>query len=316
MPVAVGRLARLRARCWPGQPGRTLRTTIAGGARLPALLAGAAGCSPTTTSPATSPRAVGCGVLLDAAARTARASPSIPRWSRSWRRCAAATRCGTPTAARPPGAARPTRPGGCSDLGQLRAAHDGYRLLFGSPDVAALVHDAADRRAGGRRGRGAAGWRPPRTCRCSCCPAGGAADAATLRGRRGARARRPSLLSDSADPAAPARCCGAATAPPSSPTAARRAGGGPGPDPQRARRSTSGSARSPTSWVQTTRRRRGTTPRPGAPRPHQQAQAASTAAVDAAVDRGGPRCSDAARPHPGPLGRRAALPRLAARRPS
>src|SRR5205085_206479 len=26
-----------------------------------------------------------------------------------------------------------------SDLGQLRAAHDGYRLLFGSPDVAALA---------------------------------------------------------------------------------------------------------------------------------------------------------------------------------
>ena len=135
-----------------------------------------------------------------------------------------------------------------TDLGRLRAAHDGYRLLFGSPDVAALararqadVLDAADE----------AGARVEATedLPLLVLPAGGAADAATLQ----AAAKldpRAVLLSDSATRGA-GPLLRSDTGVPVLTYTAGGLGGGPGPDPRDdavhiRQRSLA------TSWVETT----------------------------------------------------------------
>ncbi|MGI3780976.1 MAG: hypothetical protein ACRYG2_09375 [Janthinobacterium lividum] len=83
-----------------------------------------------------------------------------------------------------------------TELTQLRAAHDGYRLLFGSPDVAALVHA---RQTSVLAAAAAAGRRVEATedLPLLVLPANGAADSATLEAAD-ALDPRAVLLSDSA----------------------------------------------------------------------------------------------------------------------
>ena len=135
-----------------------------------------------------------------------------------------------------------------TDLSQLRAAHDGYRLLFGSPDVAALAHahadDVLDAAADAGRRVEATEDLP-----LLVLPAGGAADAATLQAVA-ALAPRAVVLSDSATRGA-GPLLESSTGTPVLTYTAGGLGGGPGPDPSDdavhiQQRSLA------TSWVETT----------------------------------------------------------------
>ena len=135
-----------------------------------------------------------------------------------------------------------------SDLGRLRAVHDGYRLLFGSPDVAAL---ARAEQADVLEAAEDAGERVEATkgLPLLVLPAGGAASTATLQ----AAARldpRAVLLSDSATRGAGPLLRSGTDVPVLTYTAGGL-GGGPGPDPSDdavhiQQRSLA------TSWVETT----------------------------------------------------------------
>ncbi len=116
-----------------------------------------------------------------------------------------------------------------AELAQLRATHDGYRLLYGSPDVAALAHA----HAGGVLDAAAdAGRRVEATedLPLIVLPAGGAADTATL---QAAAALKPVavLLSDSATRGA-GPLLESTTGVPVMTYTAGGLGGGPGPDPR------------------------------------------------------------------------------------
>ena len=116
-----------------------------------------------------------------------------------------------------------------SDLAELKSDHDGYRLLYGSPDVAALVHagqtsvlaDAA-----------AAGKAVPLTADLPLLvlPTAGAADAATVQALD-ALGPRAVLLADSATGGAGPLLTGPGDTPVVTYTATGL-GGGPGPDPR------------------------------------------------------------------------------------
>lgn len=114
-----------------------------------------------------------------------------------------------------------------ADLSQLRAGHDGYRLLFASPDVAALAHA---RRGSVLDAAADAGRRVEATSDLPLLvlPSGGAADATTLRAAAALQPRAV-LLSDSATRGAgPLLEVGGARV---LTYAAGSLGGGPGPDP-------------------------------------------------------------------------------------
>lgn len=135
-----------------------------------------------------------------------------------------------------------------ADLGRLRAAHDGYRLLFGSPDVAAL---ARARQTDVLEAAEDAGARVEATedLPLLVLPAGGAANAATLEAAAGLDPRAV-LLSDSATRGAGPLLQSDGGVPVLAYTAGGL-GGGPGPDPSGdpvhiRQRSLA------TSWVQTT----------------------------------------------------------------
>jgi hypothetical protein len=135
-----------------------------------------------------------------------------------------------------------------ADLAALRSSHDGYRLLFGSPDVAALAHahqtDAlAAAAAAGRR------VEATEDLPLLVMPADGAADAATLQASA-ALEPRAVLLSDSATRGA-GPLLRSSTGTPVLTYVAGALGGGPGPDPRDdavhiQQRSLA------TSWVETT----------------------------------------------------------------
>ena len=135
-----------------------------------------------------------------------------------------------------------------TDLADLKAGHDGYRLLFGSPDVAALAH--ADRTEV-LRSAAEAGRRVEATedLPLLVLPADGDADKATL-AAAAALEPRAVLLSDSATRGA-GPLLASSTGTPVLTYTAGGLGGGPGPDPQDdavhiQQRSLA------TSWVETT----------------------------------------------------------------
>lgn len=138
--------------------------------------------------------------------------------------------------------------GWLSDLAALRAGHDGYRLLFGSPDVAALAHA---HQTDVLRAAAAAGRRVQSTedLPLLVLPADGAADAATLQAAA-ALDPRAVLLSDSATRGAGPLLRSSSGTPVLTYTAGGL-GGGPGPDPRNdtvhiKQRSLA------TSWIETT----------------------------------------------------------------
>ncbi|MGI3781718.1 MAG: hypothetical protein ACRYG2_13170, partial [Janthinobacterium lividum] len=114
------------------------------------------------------------------------------------------------------------------DLASLRAGHDGYRLLFGSPDVAALAHA---RQTAVLVAAAAAGRRVDATqdLPLLVLPAGGAADTATLQAAA-ALEPRAVLLSDSATRGAGPLLRSSNETPVLTYTAGGL-GGGPGPEP-------------------------------------------------------------------------------------
>jgi len=134
------------------------------------------------------------------------------------------------------------------DLARLRDSHDGYRLLYGSPDVAALAHA---RQTDVLQAAAAAGRRVEATADLPLLvlPTGGAADTATLQAAA-ALEPRAVLLSDSATRGAgPLLQTDYGT--PLLTYTAGGLGGGPGPEPQEdavhiQQRSLA------TSWVETT----------------------------------------------------------------
>lgn len=162
-----------------------------------------------------------------------------------------------------------------SDLTQLRAGHDGYRLLFASPDVAALAHA---HQTDVLQAAAAAGRRVEATADLPLLvlPAGGAADAATLQAAA-ALAPRAVVLSDSATRGA-GPLLRSSTGPTVLTYTAGGLGGGPGPDPSSdavhiEQRSLA------TSWIRTT-----TTAGAAAAQVHlvrTKAQATSTDSTDA-----------------------------------
>ena len=116
-----------------------------------------------------------------------------------------------------------------ADLDALKAEHDGYRLLFGSPDVAALAHAHL---TDVLRAAADAGRRVDVTedLPLLVLPAGGAADSATL-AAAAALDPRVVLLSDSATRGAgPLLATSSGTTVLTYPVGGL--GGGPGPDPQ------------------------------------------------------------------------------------
>ncbi|GAB2593555.1 hypothetical protein [Microlunatus antarcticus] len=116
-----------------------------------------------------------------------------------------------------------------ADLAQLRGTHDGYRLLFGSPDVAALAHAG---RTGVLESAAAAGRRVEATedLPLLVLPAGGQADRETLAAAE-ALDPRAVVLSDSATRGA-GPLLATSTGTPVLTYTAGGLGGGPGPDPQ------------------------------------------------------------------------------------
>lgn len=116
-----------------------------------------------------------------------------------------------------------------SELSDLRADHDGYRLLFGSPDVAALAHN---RQTGVLDAAAEAGERVEATADLPLLvlPSGGAADTTTLRAAA-ALSPRAVLVSDFATRGAgPLLETSGGTRVLA--YTAGSLGGGPGPDPQ------------------------------------------------------------------------------------
>ncbi len=135
-----------------------------------------------------------------------------------------------------------------SDLAALRAGHDGYRLLFGSPDVAALAHA---RQTDALKAAAAAGRRVDLTedLPLLVLPEDGAADTATLQAAA-ALEPRAVLLSDSTTRGEGPLLRTSSGTPVLTYTAGGL-GGGPGPDPRNdavhiRQRSLA------TSWIETT----------------------------------------------------------------
>lgn len=116
-----------------------------------------------------------------------------------------------------------------TDLAQLRVDHEGYRLLFGSPDVAALAHA---RQTDVLKAAAAAGRRVEATddLPLLVLPADGAADAATLQAAA-ALEPRAVVLSDSTTRGA-GPLLASSTGTPVLTYTAGGLGGGPGPDPR------------------------------------------------------------------------------------
>ena len=141
---------------------------------------------------------------------------------------------------------------GCSASPRSAPSRDGFRLLYGSPDVAALVHDGQTAVLdAARRGRPPGGGRP-RPCRCWCCPA---AAGPTRRPLRAAERSSPAavVLSDASvtdgdGPAAGRR----RTAPRSSASAAPRLAAAVPARTRGTPPSRSGSASLADTWVQAT----------------------------------------------------------------
>lgn len=115
-----------------------------------------------------------------------------------------------------------------TDLGQLRAAHDGYRLLYGSPDVAALAHS---RRTGVLKDAAEAGERVQATSGLPLLvlPTGGTADTTTLQAAAALHPRAVVLSDSTTRGAGP--LLASSTGTPVLTYAAGGLGGGPGPDP-------------------------------------------------------------------------------------
>jgi hypothetical protein len=115
-----------------------------------------------------------------------------------------------------------------TELAQLRAAHDGYRLLFASPDVAALAHAG---RTDVLEAAARAGRRVPATADLPLLvvPASGAADTTTLRATAALRPRAV-VLSDAATRGAGPLLQTSSGVDVLTYTAGGL-GGGPGPDP-------------------------------------------------------------------------------------
>src|SRR4051794_9349446 len=134
------------------------------------------------------------------------------------------------------------------DLAELRGGHDGYKLLFGSPDVAALAHT---RRNEVLQDAAAAGRRVQTTADLPLLvlPTGGAADTATLQAAA-ALDPRAVVLSDGAT-RGDGPLLQSSNGTPVLTYAASGLGGGPGPDPRNdavhiQQRSLA------TSWIETT----------------------------------------------------------------
>lgn len=115
-------------------------------------------------------------------------------------------------------------------FGTVAGHRDGFRLLYGSPDIAALVHS-------GQRSALQAVVTSGRAVTATSelpllvLPAGGAADKATLSAARGLDPKAVLLSDTTASGAGPLLADGAGT-PIVSYTATTRSSGGPGPDPQ------------------------------------------------------------------------------------
>lgn len=116
-----------------------------------------------------------------------------------------------------------------NSLTQLSATHDGYRLLFAAPDVAALAHT---RDTAALKAAAAAGQRNALTADLPLIvlPTGGAADRATLKAAAALRPRAVLLSDRTTKGAGPVLDSGAST--PVLSYVAGGLGGGPGPDPQ------------------------------------------------------------------------------------
>ena len=120
------------------------------------------------------------------------------------------------------------------DFANVKADHDGYRLLFGSPDLAALTHDG---QRAPIRASVASNKLVPLTSSLPLLvfPAAGAADAATMATAASLNPKAVLLADTSAKGDGPllagAVVKGKSTAPIVSYTISAAGGGGPGPDP-------------------------------------------------------------------------------------
>jgi hypothetical protein len=114
-------------------------------------------------------------------------------------------------------------------FGRLRSSHDGYRLLYGSPDIAALVHDGQENVLSDAANASIL-VESTRSLPLLVLPAGGAADAAIA---EAAAALHPEaiLLADTSAKG-PAPLLAGPEQVPIIRFAAAAARGGPGPDPQ------------------------------------------------------------------------------------
>ena len=112
---------------------------------------------------------------------------------------------------------------------RLQPSHDGYRLLYGSPDIAALVHDGQESVLSDAAEANKL-VEPTRSLPLLVLPAGGAADAATA---KAAAALRPSaiVLADTSVKGPTPLLAGSDQVPIVRFTQAAQ-GGGPGPDPR------------------------------------------------------------------------------------
>ena len=154
------------------------------------------GCSPTTTSPATSPPAAGCACCWTPRGRRTASYAVDPALVAELETMRAGYQVRTADGGTVAGTGQAEAARWLTDLAALRDGHDGYRLLFGSPDVAALAHAG---RTDVLTGAAAAGRRvePTEDLPLLVLPAGGAADRATLEAAAALRPRAV-LLSDSA----------------------------------------------------------------------------------------------------------------------
>jgi hypothetical protein len=246
VPVAVAR-TRIFVPVLSRKPTRTLQkaTLVVLGSRPSYLAPGLLSDDHLARDLATGGR---LRVLLDAAARPEASYAVDPALVSELETMRGGYRVRTADGDTSPGRGQADAARALSDLAQLRAAHDGYRLLFASPDVAALAHG---HQTDVLRAAVAAGRRVEATdgLPLLVLPAGGAADAATLQAAA-ALEPRAVLLSDSATRGA-GPLLKSSTGTPVLTYTAGGLGGGPGPDPSDdavhiQQRSLA------TSWVETT----------------------------------------------------------------